>query len=287
MKLPVALSPSRCIANSPSYKWCVYVAVAVGLFMTVMDQSGVNIALPRIADHFSADIPTVQWITLGYVLSTSAMLMPMGRLSDIVGRKRVFVFGLLIFMGAAALGGSARVYLVLISAKLIQGIGAAAIQANGMAMITAAFPDRERGKALGMYMAIIGTGSISGPVVGGLLVSGLGWRSIFFAAIPVGLVAVASSMAVLKDKTAAGPGDPARRSFDWPGAGLSSGALVSFLLAMTNGHRSGCGHHYRERNHGLIRLRAQPRGCGQHGGRGCAGRLRIGPQQGCSSLRVA
>ena len=214
-------------------------AVAVGLFMTVMDQSGVNIALPRIADHFSADIPTVQWITLGYVLSTSAMLMPMGRLSDIVGRKRVFVFGLLLFMGAAALGGSARVYLVLISAKLIQGIGAAAIHGNGMAMIAEAFPDRERGKALGMYMTIIGTGSISGPVVGGLLVSGLGWRAIFFAAIPVGLVAVASSMAVLKDKTAAGLGDSARRGFDWPGAGLSSGALVSFLLAMTNGHRIG------------------------------------------------
>ena len=103
MKLHVAISPSTRIANSPNYKWWVYVAVAVGLFMTVMDQSGVNIALPRIADHFSADIPTVQWITLGYVLSTSAMLMPMGRLSDIVGRKRVFVFGLLLFMGAAAL----------------------------------------------------------------------------------------------------------------------------------------------------------------------------------------
>ena len=238
MKLPVAIGPSRRISDSPNYKWWVYAAVAVGLFLTVMDQSGVNIALPRIAEHFAADIPTVQWITLGYVLSTSVMLMPMGRLSDMLGRKRVFMSGFMIFMAAAAIGGSAPAYLVLIAAKIVQGVGAAAIQANGMAMITEAFPERERGKALGMYMTIIGTGSISGPVVGGLLVSGLGWRSVFFAAIPVGCIAVAASMAVLRDDRP-GRGGSARPSFDWPGAGLSSGALVNFLLAMTNGYRLG------------------------------------------------
>lgn len=237
LKLQLAISPSTRITNSPNYKWWVYVAVAVGVFLTVMDQSGVNIALPRIAEHFDVDIPTVQWVTLGYVLSTSVMLMPMGRLADMLGRKRVFISGFLIFMGAAAVGGLARSYLVLIGAKLAQGVGAAAIQANGMAMITEAFPERERGKALGMYMTIIGTGSISGPVIGGLLVTGLGWRSVFFAAIPVGLMAVAANMVVLKDRNPAGTG--ASRGFDWPGAGLSSGALVSFLLAMTNGHRLG------------------------------------------------
>jgi len=237
LKLSLAISPSARIANSPNYKWWVYVAVAVGVFLTVMDQTGVNIALPRIAEHFDVDIPTVQWVTLGYVLSTSVMLMPMGRLADMLGRKRVFISGFLIFMGAAAVGGLAQGYLALIGAKLAQGVGAAAIQANGMAMITEAFPARERGKALGMYMTIIGTGSISGPVIGGLLVSGLGWRSVFFAAIPVGLIAVVANMTILKDRTPARAG--ASRGFDWPGAGLSSGALVSFLLAMTNGHRLG------------------------------------------------
>ena len=105
--------PSRRIANSPQYKWWAYFAIATGMWLTVMDQSGVNIALPRIAEHFDADIPTVQWITLGYVLSTSAMLMPMGRLSDMIGRKRVYMSGMVVFMGAAALGGGAQVFALL------------------------------------------------------------------------------------------------------------------------------------------------------------------------------
>ena len=85
MRVSALIGPSDRVLSSPNYKWWAYGAIAVGMFVTVMDQSGVSIALPRIADRFSADIPTVQWITLGYVLSTAAMLMPMGRLSDMLG----------------------------------------------------------------------------------------------------------------------------------------------------------------------------------------------------------
>ncbi len=231
--------PSKAIVNSPHYKWWAYVAIAIGMFLTVMDQSGVNIALPRIAEHFGADIPTAQWITLSYVLSTSAMLMPMGRVSDIIGRKRVYIMGFLVFMSAAALGGTAQALPVLVGAKIIQGIGSAGIQANGMAMITEVFPERERGKALGLYMTVIGTGSVSGPIVGGLLVSGLGWRSVFFAAIPVGLLATAAALAILQTAVSARGAGGHRLRFDWPGASISSAGLVSFLLAMTNAHRLG------------------------------------------------
>ncbi|MDA1348958.1 MAG: MFS transporter, partial [Chloroflexi bacterium] len=94
MNLPLALRPARRITESPNYHWWVYSAVAVGMFMTVMDQSGLNIALPLIAEHFDADLPTVQWVLLSYVLATSALVMPMGRLSDMVGRKRVLIAGL-------------------------------------------------------------------------------------------------------------------------------------------------------------------------------------------------
>ena len=233
------IGPSSRIINSPHYKYWAFLAIAVGLFVTVLDQTGVNIALPRIAEHFSVNIPTVQWITLGYVLSTSALLMPMGRLSDIVGRKRVYMAGFVLFIGAAALGGTGNALLVLIVAKVIQGIGSAAIQANGMAMITDVFPKRERGKALGMYMTVIGTGGVSGPVVGGLLVSGLGWRSVFFASIPVALLALVLATAVLRGSPGARGGGASNAQFDWAGAGLSSAALVSFLLAMTNAHRQG------------------------------------------------
>ena len=227
------------IAESPNYKWWAYAAIAVGMFLTVMDQSGVNIALPRIAEHFDADIPTVQWITLGYVLSTSAMLMPMGRLSDMIGRRRVYITGFVIFIAAAAFGGSSPNFPLLIVAKVLQGVGSAGIQANGMAMIAEVFPERERGKALGLYMTVIGTGSISGPIVGGILVSALDWRSVFFASVPVGLLAIAAALLVLKPGRPVDAATTQRRTFDWAGAALSSGALVMFLLAMTNGYRLG------------------------------------------------
>lgn len=230
--------PARSITESPSYHWWVYASVAVAMFMTVMDQSGLNIALPRIAEHFEADLPTVQWIVLSYVLATSALVMPMGRLSDMVGRKRVLMAGLVVFMSAAVVAGSSNVYLLLIAAKVVQAVGAAAIQANGMAMITEAFPSNERGKALGMYMTIIGTGTISGPIVGGLLVSALDWRAVFFAGVPVALAALLFVALVIKAPSS-GSRVARRASFDWMGAFLSSGALVSFLLATTNVHRLG------------------------------------------------
>ena len=227
--------------ESPNYKWWAYAAISVGLFLTVMDQSGVNIALPRIAEHFSVDIPTVQWIALGYVLATSAMLLPMGRISDIVGRKYVYMGGFVVFVAAAAVGGSADAFPLVVGSKIVQGIGSAGIQANGMAMVADIFPDRERGKALGLYMLIIGTGSISGPVIGGVLVSSLGWRSVFFASVPVGLMAFVAALLVLQRGPRMRGADSDSVRFDWGGAALSSTALVSLLYGVTSLHRAGIG----------------------------------------------
>ena len=235
----LTIRASNRIGSSPSYKWWVYVAVGLGIFLTVMDQSGVNIALPRVAEHFSAAIPTIQWVSLGYVLSTTAMLMPMGRLADITTRKRVYIGGFVVFAAAAALAGSAPALPLLIAAKILQGVGAAGIQANGMAMILEAFPARERGKAVGMYTAIIGTGSITGPMIGGVLVSELGWRSVFFASIPVGVAATALVLTVVRGPAKGGGAAGRGRRFDWPGASLSSGALITFLLGTTNAYRFG------------------------------------------------
>ena len=227
--------------DSPNYKWWAYAAISVGLFLTVMDQSGVNIALPSIADHFSADIPTVQWITLGYVLATSAMFMPMGRISDIVGRKYVYMGGFVVFVAAAAVGGSSESLAMVVGSKIVQGIGSAGIQANGMAMVADIFPERERGKALGLYMLIIGTGAISGPVIGGVLVSSLGWRSVFFASVPVGLIAFVAALLVLQRGPRLRGTDSDSIRFDWGGAALSSTALISLLYGVTSLHRAGIG----------------------------------------------
>ena len=231
--------PLNAIVQSPNYHWWAYGAVAMGMLINVMDQSGINIALPRIAEDFSADIPTVQWISLGYTLATSAMLMPMGRLSDMIGRKRVYLYGFALFVVLAAVGGMSQTLGMLIVVKILQGMASAGVQANSMAFITEVFPDNQRGKAMGMYMAIIGSGAILGPMVGGVLVTEFGWRSIFFAGIPVSVVAMIASGLVLRGRTESQRAGRAGASFDWAGAALSSGALVVFLLAMTNGWKLG------------------------------------------------
>lgn len=235
----ITFAPLREITNSPHYHWWAYIAVAIGMFINVVDQSGINIALPEIASDFEADIPTVQWVSLGYSLATSAMLMPMGRLSDMIGRKRVYLGGFAIFVALALVGGMSQALWMLIAVKIAQGLASACVQANSMAFITEVFPDNQRGKAMGLYMLVIGSGAIGGPIIGGLLVTEFGWRSIFFAGIPVSLIAISAAALVLKGRAEQQLSGGGGRSFDWAGAALSSGALVAFLLAMTNGWKLG------------------------------------------------
>ena len=237
----LALGPVSRITRSANYKWWVFASVALGLFLTVTDQSGVNIALPRIAEYFGADLPSAQWIALGFTLSTSVMFMPVGRLSDIFGRTNIFMLGFAVFVAAAVLGGTAVAFPMLIAAKLLQGVGVAGIEANGMAMVADIFPERERGKAIGLYMSIIGAGAVGGPVIGGTLVSLLGWRSIYVASGCVGIVALLLAAVVLRRGVPENSSPPARSSFDWTGAGLSAIVLVCFLLSITNGHKLGWG----------------------------------------------
>ena len=162
-----------------SHKWWVAGATGLGIVTTVVDQSSVNVALPTIANHFNADLPSVQWVTAGYILTTSVLLLPMGRLSDVLGRKRVFVMGFLVFMLSALLAGSANSLLVIIVAKVFQGVGSAMIQATSMAIIISAFGSHQRGTALGMNNTAVGIGSITGPILGGFLITALGWPPSF------------------------------------------------------------------------------------------------------------
>ena len=235
----LALGPVSSITRSANYKWWVFASVALGLFLTVTDQSGVNIALPRIAQHFGADLPAAQWIALGFTLSTSVMFMPVGRLSDIFGRAHVFMLGFGVFVLAAVLGGTAVAFPILIVAKIIQGIGVAGIEANGMAMVADIFPEKERGKAIGLYMSIIGAGAVGGPVIGGNLVSLLGWRSIYATSACVGVVALLLAALVLRRGLGEQVDGGNRTSFDWTGAALSAVVLVCFLLSITNIHNLG------------------------------------------------
>jgi MFS family permease len=249
------------IAGRTNYKWWVFGAIAIGSFLSVVDHGSVLVALPDIESHFNADLPTVQWVVVGYALAISVLLLPMGRLGDIVGSKQVYIAGFVVFVLAAALAGTSRWtnLPLLIAAKVLQGVGSAMIQGNGMAMLVSAFPGSERGKALGFHLSVVGFGAIIGPALGGFVVSALGWQWVFFINVPTGLIAIAASLFILREgrpfdqlRVSGAPlmvkgrawsrlslSNGRRPAFDWLGAALSGGALLAFLLVVGNGDRIG------------------------------------------------
>ena len=221
-----------------NYRWWAFGAMAVGLFASVSDHGSVVVALPSISNHFDTDLPTTQWVLIGYALTISALLLPMGRMADIVGRKQVYVLGFVIFtVGALAAGLSPSVE-ALIASKIFQGVGAAMTQGTSMAMVVSTFPPEQRGKALGLQMSMVGLGGVAGPAVGGFLIGVADWRWVFFGASIMGAVSVLAAIIIIDSKQVGQPtGD--REAFDWLGAALSTGAMVSFLLGMTGGQRLG------------------------------------------------
>ena len=223
--------------NHPNYKWWAFGAVEIGNVSSSLTHSSAIVALPSVALHFQTDLPTVQWIILAEVLATSALLLPMGRLSDIIGRKQVYMAGLATFAVGGALAGTAANMTTMIIAMLIQGCGAAMIQGIGMALVASLFPANERGKGLGAHMSAIGAGAVVGPALGGLMIAVFGWRAVFFIPVPMSIIATAVSVAILHGNVF--NRDTQRPQFDWLGAFLCAGALVALLLAMTHGYRAG------------------------------------------------
>ena len=226
----------------PARRLLIFGTIAIGTFVSVLDQTGVNLALPRIADHFDATIPSVQWVSLGYALTTGSLLLPMGRLSDMVGRKRVYVSGFALFVLGAILAGLSSALIALVLFKVLQGVGSAMIQSNGMAIVTSTFPASQRGKMIGLFMTVVGMGAITGTVVGGAVVGLLGWRYLFLMGAPLGAASLVAALVALEGRSAdAEDRVEGAGGFDWLGAVLSSSTLALFLLTMTNAHRVGWG----------------------------------------------
>lgn len=216
------------------YKWKAMLIVWIGIFMATLDGSIVNVALPTLTEYFNSDITTIEWVIMAYLLTITSLLLSLGRLSDMFGRKPIFAGGLALFTVGSGLCAISATEGQLIFYRIIQGIGAAMLMATGIAIITHAFPPRERGKAMGLIGTIVSIGSMAGPIAGGFLIENVGWQSIFYINIPIGIFGTVMALRILrKDEMVMG------QTFDIPGALTLFISLVLLLLAMSQGQKLG------------------------------------------------
>jgi EmrB/QacA subfamily drug resistance transporter len=193
--------------------------------MATLDSSIVNIGLPSLTQSLGADIKRIKWVVIVYLVCITSLLLPFGRISDTYGRKRTFQIGFGVFSFASLLCGLSDTLWGLILSRLLQGAGAAMLMANGPAVITACFPPGERGKALGILSMIVSAGLISGPSIGGFLISQLGWQSIFWVNVPIGVLGIyLAQRFITKDLVS-----KVRLPFDWGGAVLQMVVLLLFM----------------------------------------------------------
>ena len=170
--------------------WSILPALCLGFFMIMIDTTIVNIAVPTLVRSFGADLTTVGWVNSAYLLTFAVLLLVTGRLGDTFGPKPVFVAGLVVFTLSSLACGLSGSIGQLIAARAVQGIGGALMTPQTMSMITRVFPPRQRGAALGIWGSVAGVATITGPLLGGILVESVGWQWIFYVNIPVGLVAL-------------------------------------------------------------------------------------------------
>src|SRR5439155_21947447 len=180
-------------------KWWTLIVVCAAIFLLLLDITIVNVALPPIARDLHAGFTDLQWVIDAYALTLATFVLNAGSLADLIGRKRVFVGGVVLFTAASALCGAANSPLFLILARAGQGIGGAIMFATSLALISQEFRGRERGTAFGVWGATTGAAVATGPLIGGLLTTGLSWRWIFFVNIPIGIASVLLAVAKVRE----------------------------------------------------------------------------------------
>jgi EmrB/QacA subfamily drug resistance transporter len=221
--------------EKPNNKWAVLGILAIGIFMATLDSSIVNISLPTIASYFGVPLNgAIEWVIIAYLIAIAGLLLTLGRLADMTGRRALWVTGLGIFTLGSAICGAAPHLGILIAARAFQGIGGALIMSVSPAMLTSAFPPHERGRALGMNAVFVALGTSVGPTLGGLITANLSWRWIFYVNVPLGIIGVILSLIILKEhhKRAHGRFDPA-------GALLLAAGLIALTLGLSFGQEWG------------------------------------------------
>jgi EmrB/QacA subfamily drug resistance transporter len=216
-------------------KWAAFLTVSAGIFMSTVDGSILNVALPTIMDDLSAPLPAIQWVVMAYLLIIVTLLMSFGRLADIRGLMTINTLGLALFTGGSLLCALSPNVGSLIFFRGIQGLGASMVMACGPAILTRVFPPSELGRAMGLIGSVVGVGLTSGPGIGGLVLSSYSWRVIFYINVPLGLASLLLSRRFIPRK----PVDTVEPTFDFMGALLLALALAGFLLAVSLGGRWG------------------------------------------------
>ncbi len=217
-------------------KWFVMAAIAMGVFLGTIDGSIVNAALPTLVDDLGTTFPAVQWVVLGYLLTQATLTMMVGRLGDMLGKKRIYTAGFGLFTVASVMCGIAPSIHWLIGFRVLQGVGSAMIFALGFAIVTESFPPSERGRALGISGSIVSVGIAIGPAVGGLLIDALSWHWIFLVNLPVGIIGTWTAHRFVPDVPAKGG-----QRFDRIGAAVFFVALLGVMLGLTLGQERGFG----------------------------------------------
>jgi EmrB/QacA subfamily drug resistance transporter len=214
-----------------AYKWIVLSVTTIGSFMAAIDATIVILALPVMMVDLHADLVTMIWVIMGYLLVSTFFLLSFGRVADMFGRVRMYNLGFVIFAVGSAFCGFSWNATILIIARLIQGSGAAMLVVNSVAIITEVFPPTERGKALGINSITWSSGGIFGPILGGVILSFTSWRWIFFINVPIGIAGSIWGYVVLKETSHRTKGE----KFDFFGAFSFSFGLLALLLALTQG----------------------------------------------------
>ncbi len=217
----------------------IILAVSVGNFMSALDSSVVNIALPSISRHFDAPLYIIEWVVMSYLLVISSLLLTYGRLGDMYGHKTVYITGFIIFTAGSLLCGIAPTIALLIVFRAVQALGAGMLMSMGPAIVTDVTPAHKRGKALGATAVAVSVALTTGPVLGGLLTSNFGWQSIFYINIPIGIIGTLWAYKIIPN-----PLRYEAQNFDVAGAAVVFLALMSLLVPLSYTEKYGWGNPY-------------------------------------------
>ena len=231
--------PLAALAQRSGYRWFVVGTVCIGAFLGQLDASITSLVLPTLEEVFHAPVTEVEWVAIAYLLTLATLVVPVGRLADLLGRKTLYTAGFGLFILGSALCGLAPGLGWLIAFRVLQAAGAAMLQANSVAIIAMVAGRRALGRAIGMQGAAQAVGLAVGPSVGGLLIAALGWRWVFFIAVPFGLLGTILGWLVLPLTPRSALAARQHEQFDWLGAALFGGAVALGLLGLTYAHTWG------------------------------------------------